>query len=570
MSVFFGIFLGMGLLFVVLLMDTVWSMVDSYDWPARTAVIEQVGFDSGSSGDEQPYRFTVRYSYEVAGRAYRSEQYMLDDSGTDDFTSVQRSINRYPIGSQTQAYVDPQDPTNAILEHQTPWMAALVLLPLVFVLIGGGGLCYTWFGKDADDKPISDGATSSLSKSTSKTTGIVVGFVLLAGGIVGSYYFAVQPTMRWVAAQSWPATPAVVEVSRVLSKSDDDGTTYKVDILYRYDIAGQTYRSNNYDFSFGSSSGRRGKQQIVNQHPVGSSITAYINPNDPTDATVDRAYHWLMLLGLIPVAVAALGLVAFVRSLRVGRAVATSAGLLATPSGDEGEGWPSYLPESKAVDVSGGKGDAFELKPQSSRWVKCLVLAGVALFWNGIVIGVGSSMWHDMSGGIEWVPMIFILIFAGVGLVIIGAAGHAFLALFNPRVTLHTGRPFWAPGQTVEMTWDIKGSSSRISELTIKLVGTEKATYQRGTDTVTDTHEFFNETLDTVDQLSLRSNGELAIAIPPGAMHSFEASNNKIIWELQVRGDIKRWPDVSDDYPLTIVPQGLIGQAHTAGMEANR
>ena len=37
-------------------------------------------------------------------------------------------------------------------------------------------------------------------------------------------------------------------------------------------------------------------------------------------------------------------------------------------------------------------------------------------------------------------------------------------------------------------------------------------------------------------------------------MHSFEADSNKIIWEIKVEGEIARWPDVSQNFPITVDP----------------
>ena len=37
-------------------------------------------------------------------------------------------------------------------------------------------------------------------------------------------------------------------------------------------------------------------------------------------------------------------------------------------------------------------------------------------------------------------------------------------------------------------------------------------------------------------------------------MHSFEAENNKILWNLAIHGDIEKWPDVRESFPITVVP----------------
>jgi hypothetical protein len=37
-------------------------------------------------------------------------------------------------------------------------------------------------------------------------------------------------------------------------------------------------------------------------------------------------------------------------------------------------------------------------------------------------------------------------------------------------------------------------------------------------------------------------------------MHSFSATHNQIVWTLEVKGEIQRWPDVDDAFPITILP----------------
>ena len=37
-------------------------------------------------------------------------------------------------------------------------------------------------------------------------------------------------------------------------------------------------------------------------------------------------------------------------------------------------------------------------------------------------------------------------------------------------------------------------------------------------------------------------------------MHSFQAAANKIIWEIKIEGEIDRWPDVDQNFLITIRP----------------
>ncbi|HTL31014.1 MAG TPA: hypothetical protein VL282_17420, partial [Tepidisphaeraceae bacterium] len=62
--------------------------------------------------------------------------------------------------------------------------------------------------------------------------------------------------------------------------------------------------------------------------------------------------------------------------------------------------------------------------------------------------------------------------------------------------------------------------------------------------------------LETTSSFEI-ARGEATFDIPQDTMHSFEAGNNKIIWELKIRGEIARWPDMSADYPVQIVPMEM-------------
>ena len=73
------------------------------------------------------------------------------------------------------------------------------------------------------------------------------------------------------------------------SHEGDDSTTYSVDIVYRYEVGGRTYRGNRYDFLGGSSSGYEAKQRVVDAHPVGATVTCELTADGqtlPVTATV--------------------------------------------------------------------------------------------------------------------------------------------------------------------------------------------------------------------------------------------------------------------------------------------
>ena len=146
---------------------------------------------------------------------------------------------------------------------------------------------------------------------------------------------------------------------------------------------------------------------------------------------------------------------------------------------------------------------------------------------------------------------IFVLV--GIG-TIIGVI-YQFLALFNPKTKLTLSSANIPLGSMAHLKWEIIGAVNRVSELVITLNGREECRYRRGTKTYTDKNTFFTFEIASMADPSQMSFGEVGFAIPAETMHSFEADNNKIIWSLNVKGDIKRWPDISDAFDITITPQ---------------
>ena len=128
------------------------------------------------------------------------------------------------------------------------------------------------------------------------------------------------------------------------------------------------------------------------------------------------------------------------------------------------------------------------------------------------------------------------------------------MQLFNPKTVAVCSHSYLQPGSEFEISWLQKGNSKRIRKLILTLEGKEQVTYRQGTNTRTETSVFFSERiLETVDPSEI-SRGFREVKIPDEAMHTFDAANNKIIWTLQIHGEIPYWPDILDDFTITVYP----------------
>jgi hypothetical protein len=110
-------------------------------------------------------------------------------------------------------------------------------------------------------------------------------------------------------------------------------------------------------------------------------------------------------------------------------------------------------------------------------------------------------------------------------------------------------------GSAFDLAWEMEGRIAVLQRLHIWVEGREEATYRRGTDTVTDKEIFATVEVTDTDQVQNFRSGRGRASIPSGTMHSFSAANNKVVWVLKVRGHIRRWPDIVEEFPVQVRPQ---------------
>jgi hypothetical protein len=347
-------------------------------------------------------------------------------------------------------------------------------------------------------------------------------------------------------ASGWDETPCTVLSSRVRAHTGDDSTTYSVDILYAYTVDGKGYKSSGYGFLGGSSSGYRGKADVVERHRPGTRTVCYVNPDDPWDAVLVRGFTAGFLFGLIPLVFAAIGGIGFVFTSR--RSRRQRAELPQTR-------WvPEQLLQAAEAGAALPAGPVI-LKPETSPKVKLVALVVFMLLWNGII---SIFLWEVVSGwrkgSPDWFETLFIIPFLLVGLGLIAGVVYCFLGLFSPRPQLKVSAPVVPLGGSLDLEWVTSGRVGTVRKLSIVLKGREEATYTRGTDTVTDKHTFARVPVVEAEGRDAILAGQASLAVPRDTMHSFEAAHNKIVWSVHVHADVRRWPDSKEDYPIVVLP----------------
>jgi hypothetical protein len=563
LTAFFSVFLLAGLIGAGFLGWHFVRDVDTYGWRATPCTITQSHVQERDS-DEDPYALTIAFRYTHNGAEHTATTWSTSELTSGDYATVARAADRYAPGSRHTCYVNPADPARAILEHPSLVSILFVAVPLLFAVIGGGGVWMTLRAGTRNDiarGPVGERAIAPTPRGGMEVW-VVTGFfgIFLVAGTVGLGVMFVRPMIRLAMARQWESVPCTVVSSRVrqYEHTDSEGhrsTSYRADILYRYEFFGREYRSNQLDLSGSfSSSGYESKRKRVDAHPPGHHTTCWVNPADPYDAVLDRDFQFSMLIGLIPglfMLVGAGGIIAFRRSRRhkwQRLAQAAAAGRLA-------ERFTGVEAQLASLDFlppfSLGEGP-YRLEPQASRLGRLALVTFAALFWNGITWFFIGMAWMESVPRWVLIPM---GLFAIVGLGLIAGVIYQLLAMLNPSAVLTVSAMALRPGDELKLTWQMRGRVGRIRRLRLTLDAIESATYSTGHDSSrTDTETI--ATLDLVDTTSPSQmrTGQAAVTIPRDAMHSFKGVSNKIDWHLRLRGEIARWPDLDETFTLVVLP----------------
>ncbi len=387
--------------------------------------------------------------------------------------------------------------------------------------------------------------------------------------LMGSFFvwmFFLGPVSRVLAARYWQETTCTILTSEV-ETHHGDSTTYCVEIRFYYEVDEVTYTGDTYGFKTGSSSGRADKQKVVDAHPPGTATTCFYDPDDPSDAVINREMTsdiWFGAFTLLFPLVGFGGLTimawAAVHQYRTTHQQLTSG---SARLGEHGFSPSPRSPRSPAVAVPDyllefdANKRPLTLRPRLSRWGELVLFLIFALFWNGIVsIFVVIAVRSFLSGDPEWFLAFFLIPFVAIGLGLLGKVVYQLLKILNPAPILTLDEPATPLGKSLHLQWRVRGAVRRIQTLTITLIGQEVARYKVGTSTRTSRATFFEAVLvETRDTNEMRS-GSLTIAIPEDAMHSLSLESNSIDWLFRVSGEIRGWPDIKDEHAIVVLPKG--------------
>ncbi len=191
------------------------------------------------------------------------------------------------------------------------------------------------------------------------------------------------------------------------------------------------------------------------------------------------------------------------------------------------------------------------------RWLTLLITGSVI---TTATIG-GVIVFTRAIGKVPIPAWIFGGVFALVGLVIIGAGVYQLLVekrFEEPELKVSVHPLLLGEDFTVTYRHPVRAKFSH-GGATLTLTAEEQAQYRRGTNTYTVTKTIVEQTRELVPAGSVAAGdaltGEATFEVPSSAMHTFEASNNKVLWKLALRVDVPGWPDFRATYACRVLPR---------------
>ena len=290
-------FFALGFFFVVMVVRAAIGSAATYTW--RTVPCQIVQSEVRESSDRFPWFAYLRYTFSTDGSPEGESLRSSRTFGT--YREAVQFTRRWPPGSRATCYLDPRDPAGALLEPNGSGLVLLLFLPipLLFVFIGAIGFYNIVFRVQLRPR---------VRKPLNPITGrrIAAALLILAGSAL-FLAFLLGPVRHGVAARFWHAQECKIlrsETRRIHTSRGSDG--FFPEIFYSYAVHDTEHRADTYSF-FDYSSGWAAAQRIVSRYRPGSTVTCYVNPTDPDDATLNRNPSLGWLFGLLPLALLAWG-----------------------------------------------------------------------------------------------------------------------------------------------------------------------------------------------------------------------------------------------------------------------
>jgi hypothetical protein len=115
-------------------------VIQSRSWRAASCEV----LSSRVVRNDDTFRPDIQYRYHVDDRPYTGTRYNFTP-GSDNISDYRAVVARYPPGRQFECYVDPADPTQAVISRELTFGYFFGLIFFIFFTVIPAGLLIVWF-----------------------------------------------------------------------------------------------------------------------------------------------------------------------------------------------------------------------------------------------------------------------------------------------------------------------------------------------------------------------------------------------------------------------------------------
>ncbi len=112
---------------------------ESRSWVKVPCTIRGSEVKSRHSSEGVTYKIAITYTYAVDGKLYQSNRYDFNDAASSGQKGKAKVVARYPVGMESVCWVNPDDPTEAVLSRKIPMLVYLMgPFCALFIFLGAG------------------------------------------------------------------------------------------------------------------------------------------------------------------------------------------------------------------------------------------------------------------------------------------------------------------------------------------------------------------------------------------------------------------------------------------------
>ena len=240
----------------------------------------------------------IVYEYSVRGERLSNNRVSIDeDRGNFGIAEI---IARYPVGKDVTVYYNSRHPREAVLERDTPkgWWGCLGIGMVIALAIIFGSV----FGLNQ----LTEFASTRLPNPKLSPMVVVLG---VFGSVLALFAMAMQRGASL--AKQWPVVPGTIKMSDVQQYRAAPTRFARGPVMYQRQVS-YAYSYNDVAYSFveaGLATGVNSRsgwfsRKFTTAYQDGVSVNVYVNPANPSEATVNPRAGWYIYVILWLVAFA--------------------------------------------------------------------------------------------------------------------------------------------------------------------------------------------------------------------------------------------------------------------------